>query len=260
MTDFDLGRRRTKPVQRPRLLRGSGDFIDEKMAAFFVDKVIRAVAEDVAADRGIAESVRLHGGSFGNVKGQRRFLERLQRNAGCATMLLTGTPEKQRFILIHDVLKVADDKLMIVRRTLRYKRHCKSNIAAWSPFVISRHALIRAVQRVQISSVEDIFRLLRIIWNSVERLHLTLQMNPITTAGKTCWLVPAPFGDDRMLGLLIARPADSPLALVTVYLDYMIPDALDPAIQAFLDTLDSETIEEEERSAALLALLPRLVV
>lgn len=245
-------------VQRPRAVRGV--ILDEKTAEFFVDKAIRAVGEDIERDSGIQLALNEHKGSFGNIKGQQRLINRMRRHAGPSTLQIAGTTNKKSFDLLWDYLVVEDDRLAIKRLSLAHRRHSKARTDLSEVLLITRHALVRSVQRVDVRSTEDVFGFLRMVWRSLWRVLMAVEQRQLTTPARTCWLIPADL-DQRTRGLLVARPTlDEPPALVTLYPDEWIPDAKALPAAELTRLLGDLELGEPVVNDAIVEILPKLLV
>jgi hypothetical protein len=231
-----------RTIQRPRILRDEDGGTDERTATFFADKALRAIVDDLAKDRGLA--FLLAGPRV--EQGHERFMKFVKKHAtGNATLHAGEVSTKREFTMMWDRLTMENDRLTFSRLSVRHAHRHQPYYEAYDLLTLSRHSLIRSVQRIQIRSVEDVLQFLKVVWDGTAVLLTAIKRLKLVTPGEACWLVPIPFGDDEMLGLILGRPtADKPSTLVTVIPDCWLPDDSRPLGQELQRTLyrDSKAV------------------
>jgi hypothetical protein len=144
--------------------------------------------------------------------------------------------------------------------SLAYRRHSGPGSDLSEGLLITRHALVRSVQRVDVRSTEDVFTFLRMVWRSLWRVLMTVDQCELTTPARACWLLPADL-DERTLGLLVGRPTlDEPPALVTLYPDDWVPDAKAAPAAELTRVLSDLEFGELVVIDAIVEILPKLLV
>lgn len=245
-------------LSRPNVAVSPGLRLDDRTAGNIVDRMLDALDYDL--DRvSLAGSVVMQGGSssLGNPKGQERFAKRFTRALG---PMLIAPPDisygsRKRFQMFFDIFDVRHDNRG--RRWLMLMQLCLVGVGASKKvdktevplLMLTRHALIRLVQRSECRAPEDLVKVLRHVvplaltatWASEAHEHLPI-------GSKSGWLIPvypidleADATDTSKLSYLVLRQA------VEGEKSYAVP--------IVVTVLDGSMIQDHSALGSLFALL-----
>jgi hypothetical protein len=214
-------------IELDRSLRISDDFaqriVQLTMQALYIDLDKTMEPLNRAADNS----------NTGNPKGQRKHFNRLVKALGSSvlTSSLDYTGTRKRFAFRIDCWGMPEDDL----RSLYASRLTVRGVGANRPVdietsnmvEITRHALMRIVQRADFVRPEDLVALLQNAWTPIQLALLAIDGDDDLLPGhdsKTGWILPVKTADGSPVYLVAKRGERSRLAIVTVLDDAKIRD------------------------------------
>ena len=250
---------------RPVIEISPGLRLDDINAGKLVDRMLEALAYDAAHAEAMLQAMRANVdvGTLGNVVGQQRFFAKLKKALGRTLLSATLTPRSgNRFKLLCS----AWEPVVVGGATLTkgaqagwlagqmmtlvgLGRLKGIDIRARTLCVLTRHALVRLVQRAECRTPEDLVALLSRAWQSLSVvILLAAKTNALPKGENAGWLVPV---DNVFLSL---RGDDSEQGFVTTVLspDMIIDPAPAFALKARLDNPE-QRLNDPELLAALQA-------
>jgi hypothetical protein len=245
-------------LSRPNVAVSPGLRLDDRTAGSIVDRMLDALDYDLDRTSLIGSAVMQGGSSsLGNPKGQERFAKRFIRALGS---MLIAPPDisygtRKRFRMFFDIFDVRHDNrgrrwLMLMQLCIVGEGVSKQIDRTEIPLLmLTRHALIRLVQRSECRAPEDLVKVLRHVvplaltatWASAGHEHLPI-------GSKSGWLIPvypidldAIATDTSRLSYLVLRQA------VEGEKSYAVP--------IVVTALDGSMIQDHSALAPLFALL-----
>jgi hypothetical protein len=247
----------------PIVAAGAGAELDDRWAGRLVDQWWAYLDACMgAADIRAASAVKNSRSGFGgNPKSQIRAFEMLKNSLAdvlLASFLRAGKRARYHAILDHLFAFEADEakQLICLRRHL-YRKGPASELQVRDEmiFTLTRHALIRLVQRGGIERVTDLRIAVRAAWGPLAIVEAATRQLRIDDPNRT-WLVPAHVADGQGYVAFVCCGSDDPsqpLIVKTVLAEDMLrPDQLngcDPLLQYFqvtdpLDQWDGQTARD----------------
>jgi hypothetical protein len=246
--------------------------VDEKTATFFVDRALPLIRDAARARQTVAVAmIEERGFNMSNPKALDRTAVRLKRALSDAVVGLSIKPGRTASTLTFADLDVltgnGGERLAVLVNEIVWKRGFKPLFRDYTLLTISRHALIRAVQRAGVRDIDGVRTFARRLGRDLLLPAMHAAGQRLTTPGTKAWLMPLALDDHAsaaggvalppgpliaadlpLLAVLVARPSLDEVCVATTVLrlDQLDPTRGEAALRAgFGLSMPTDTALEE---------------
>lgn len=219
-----------QPVPRPCIVNGAGAALDDFWAGRIVDKMTAALATDA---RDIQEVMRACGGftNLGNVKAQAKTVARVKKAMGISLLNVDATfKSRNRFTFYMDHWQIKHGAIIGVSTSIQGNGPGRSPSGlSMLSFGLTRHALIRLVQRSGCQTPESLLEVAAIVHKLATMVTFALDADDPWSDVPTRrgWVVPlmanAITGEMFNIVMVLGDPDNDPASLM---IPTILPDSM----------------------------------